>query len=154
MYFGMCLTANAPETKDNDFTWKDFQARNNNELVAIFGNFVNRALVLTEKYFGGKVPACGTLTDYDKQTLAEFADVKAAVENLLDIYRFRDAQKEAMNLARIGNKYLADTEPWKLDQNGYGPCGDHPEYRPADYANLSIAFEPFLPSAPLHYETC
>lgn len=108
------LTANAPETKDNDFTWKDFQARNNNELVAILGNFVNRALVLTDKYFEGKVPAAGELTDYDRQTLKDFADVKENVERLLDTYHFRDAQKEAMNLARIGNKYLADMEPWKL----------------------------------------
>ena len=108
------LTANAPETKDNDFTWKDFQARNNNELVAILGNFVNRALVLTEKYFQGQVPAAGELTDYDRQTLQEFADVKTNVERLLDTFHFRDAQREAMNLARIGNKYLAATEPWKL----------------------------------------
>ena len=139
------LTANAPETKDNDFTWKDFQARNNNELVAIFGNFVNRALVLTEKYFGGKVPACGTLTDYDKQTLAEFADVKASVENLLDIYRFRDAQKEAMNLARIGNKYLADTEPWKLAKTDMTRVETILNIALQITANLSIAFEPFLP---------
>ena len=108
------LTANAPETKDNDFTWKDFQTRNNSELVAIFGNFINRALVLTHKYFDGVVPALGELTDYDRETLKEFADVKADVESYLDNFRFRDAQKEAMNLARIGNKYLADTEPWKL----------------------------------------
>ena len=106
------LTANAPETKDNDFTWKDFQTRNNSELVAIFGNFINRALVLTHKYFDGVVPALGELTDYDRETLKEFADVKADVESYLDNFRFRDAQKEAMNLARIGNKYLADTEPW------------------------------------------
>ena len=139
------LTANAPETKDNDFTWKDFQARNNNELVAIFGNFVNRALVLTEKYFGGKVPACGALTDYDKQTLAEFADVKASVENLLDIYRFRDAQKEAMNLARIGNKYLADTEPWKLAKTDMTRVETILNIALQITANLSIAFEPFLP---------
>ena len=103
------LTANAPETKDNDFTWKDFQARNNNELVAVYGNFVNRALVLTHKYFDGKVPACGELNDYDRETLKEFADVKEEVEKLLNVFKFRDAQKEAMNLARIGNKYLADT---------------------------------------------
>ena len=108
------LTANAPETKDNDFTWKDFQARNNNELVAILGNFVNRALVLTGKYFDNKVPEAGELTDYDRQTLEEFSEVKANVERLLDTFHFRDAQKEAMNLARIGNKYLADMEPWKL----------------------------------------
>ena len=105
------LTANAPETKDNDFTWKDFQARNNNELVAVYGNFVNRALQLTKKYFDGVVPAAGELTDYDRETLKEFSDVKAEVEKLLDVFKFRDAQKEAMNLARIGNKYLADTEP-------------------------------------------
>ena len=108
------LTANAPETKDNDFTWKDFQARNNNELVAVYGNFVNRALQLTKKYFDGVVPAAGELNDYDRETLKEFADVKEEVEKLLDVFKFRDAQKEAMNLARIGNKYLADTEPWKL----------------------------------------
>jgi methionyl-tRNA synthetase len=108
------LTANAPETKDNDFTWKDFQARNNNELVAILGNFVNRSLVLTHKYFEGKVPVAGEFTDYDKETLKEFADVQATLEKYLDTFRFRDALKEAMNLARIGNKYLADTEPWKL----------------------------------------
>ena len=108
------LTANAPETKDNDFTWKDFQARNNNELVAVYGNFVNRALQLTKKYFDGVVPAAGELTDYDRETLKEFSDVKAEVEKLLDVFKFRDAQKEAMNLARIGNKYLADTEPWKI----------------------------------------
>ena len=108
------LTANAPETKDNDFTWKDFQARNNNELVAVYGNFVNRALQLTKKYFDSVVPAAGELNDYDRETLKEFADVKAEVEKLLDVFKFRDAQKEAMNLARIGNKYLADTEPWKL----------------------------------------
>ena len=117
------LTANAPETKDNDFTWKDFQARNNNELVAILGNFVNRALVLTHKYFDGKVPAAGELTDYDRETLKEFADVKAEVENYLDHYRFRDALKEAMNLARIGNKYLADTEPWKLAKTDMDRAG-------------------------------
>src|SRR5690606_11240847 len=98
----------------NDFTWKDFQARNNNELVAIYGNFINRALVLTQKYFEGKVPALGKLTDYDQQTLNDFKDVKEEVEKLLNTFRFRDAQKEAMTLARIGNKYLADTEPWKL----------------------------------------
>ena len=105
------LTANAPETKDNNFTWKNFQAHNNNELVAIFGNFVNRALVLTDKYFGGIVPPCGELTDYDRNTLKEFDEVKQQLESLLDNFKFRDAQKEAMNLARIGNKYLADTEP-------------------------------------------
>ena len=108
------LTANAPETKDNNFTWRDFQERNNSELVGIYGNFVNRALQLTKKYFDGRVPACGELQDIDRQTIAEFHDVKAGVERLLDAFKFRDALKEAMNLARIGNKYIADTEPWKV----------------------------------------
>lgn len=139
------LTANAPETKDNDFTWKDFQARNNNELVAILGNFVNRALVLTQKYFGGEVPACGELTDYDKQTLADFADVKKSVERLLDTYHFRDALKEAMNLARIGNKYLADTEPWKLAKTDRRRVQTILNIALQITANLAIAFEPFLP---------
>ncbi|MGN0257873.1 MAG: methionine--tRNA ligase subunit beta, partial [Bacteroides sp.] len=139
------LTANAPETKDNDFTWKDFQARNNNELVAVYGNFVNRALQLTKKYYNGVVPACGELTDYDRETLREFADVKQEVEKLLDVFKFRDAQKEAMNLARIGNKYLADSEPWKVIKT------DPERVKTILYialqlaANLSIAFEPFLP---------
>ncbi len=139
------LTANAPETKDNDFTWKDFQARNNNELVAIYGNFVNRAMVLTQKYFDGKVPACGELTDYDKETLKEFADVKAEVEKLLNIFKFRDAQKEAMNLARIGNKYLADTEPWKLAKTDMARVATILNISLQLVANLAIAFEPFLP---------
>lgn len=139
------LTANAPETKDNDFTWKDFQARNNNELVAIYGNFVNRALVLTQKYYDGKVPACGELTDYDHQTLEEFKHVKADVEKLLNNYRFRDAQKEAMNLARIGNKYLADTEPWKLAKTDMGRVATIMHLSLQIAANLAIAFEPFLP---------
>ncbi len=139
------LTANAPETKDNDFTWKDFQARNNNELVAVYGNFVNRALVLTHKYFGGKVPACGELTDGDRATLQEFADVKAEVEKLLDAFKFRDAQKEAMNLARIGNKYLADTEPWKLAKTDLGRVATILNIALQLVANLAIAFEPFLP---------
>ena len=139
------LTANAPETKDNDFTWKDFQARNNNELVAILGNFVNRALVLTHKYFEGKVPAAGELTDYDRETLKEFADVKAEVENYLDHYRFRDALKEAMNLARIGNKYLADTEPWKLAKTDMDRVATILNLSLQITANLAIAFEPFLP---------
>ncbi len=139
------LTANAPETKDNDFTWKDFQARNNNELVAIYGNFVNRALVLTQKYYDGKVPACGVLTDYDHQTLEEFKHVKADVEKLLNNYRFRDAQKEAMNLARIGNKYLADTEPWKLAKTDMGRVATIMHLSLQIAANLAIAFEPFLP---------
>lgn len=139
------LTANTPETKDNDFTWKDFQARNNNELVAILGNFVNRALVLTHKYFDGKVPAAGELTDYDRETLKEFADVKAEVENYLDHYRFRDALKEAMNLARIGNKYLADTEPWKLAKTDMDRVATILNLSLQITANLAIAFEPFLP---------
>ncbi len=139
------LTANAPETKDNDFTWKDFQARNNNELVAVYGNFVNRALQLTQKYYEGIVPACGELTEYDKQTLDEFKDVKQKVEELLDNFKFRDAQKEAMNLARIGNKYIADSEPWKLIKT------DPERVKTIIFislqltANLAIAFEPFLP---------
>ena len=139
------LTANAPETKDNDFTWKDFQARNNNELVAVYGNFVNRAMVLTQKYFDSKVPACAELTDYDKETLKEFADVKAEVEKLLDVFKFRDAQKEAMNLARIGNKYLADTEPWKLAKTDMERVGTILNISLQLVANLAIAFEPFLP---------
>ena len=139
------LTANAPETKDNDFTWKDFQTRNNSELVAIFGNFVNRALVLTQKYFDGVVPACGELTDYDQQTLKEFADVKQEVEKLLDVFKFRDAQKEAMNLARIGNKYLADTEPWKLAKTDMVRTATILHIGLQIAANLAIAFEPFLP---------
>ena len=139
------LTANAPETKDNDFTWRDFQARNNNELVAILGNFINRSVVLTHKYFEGKVPAAGELTDYDRDTLAEFANVKATVENLLEHYRFRDAQKEAMNLARIGNKYLADTEPWKLAKTDMERVATILNLALQISANLAIAFEPFLP---------
>ena len=139
------LTANAPETKDNDFTWKDFQARNNSELVAIYGNFINRALVLTQKYFDGVVPALRALTDYDIQTLDEFKNVKADVERLLDNFRFRDAQKEAMNLARIGNKYLADTEPWKLAKTDMERVATILHLSLQIAANLAIAFEPFLP---------
>ena len=139
------LTANAPETKDNNFTWKDFQARNNNELVAVYGNFVNRALVLTKKYFDGKVPACGELTDYDKAIVAEFVDVKGKVEHLLDQYKFRDAQKEAMELARIGNRYLAETEPWKLAKTDMDRVATILNLSLQLVANLSIAFEPFLP---------
>ena len=139
------LTANAPETKDNDFTWKDFQARNNNELVAVYGNFVNRALVLTHKYFEGNVPVGGKLTDYDRETLKEFADVKIEVEKLLDVFKFRDAQKEAMNLARIGNKYLADTEPWKLAKTDMERVATILNISMQLVANLAIAFEPFLP---------
>ncbi len=139
------LTANAPETKDNNFTWKNYQDCTNNELVAIYGNFVNRALQLTQKYYDGVVPACGELTDYDKQTLEEFADVKTRVESCLENFKFRDAQKEAMNLARIGNKYIADMEPWKVIKT------DPERVKTIIYislqltANLAIAFEPFLP---------
>lgn len=139
------LTANAPETKDNDFTWKDFQARNNNELVAIFGNFVNRAMVLTHKYFEGRVPEAGEFNDYDKSTIEEFVSVKKDVEALLDVFRFRDAQKEAMNLARIGNKYLADTEPWKLAKTDMSRVATILNLSLQISANLAIAFEPFLP---------
>ncbi len=139
------LTANAPETKDNDFTWKDFQARNNNELVAVFGNFINRAMKLTEKYFDGKVPTTSELTDYDRATLAEFAGVKDEVEHLLDEFKFRDAQKAAMELARIGNKYLAETEPWKLAKTDMARVGTILNLSLQISANLAIAFEPFLP---------
>ena len=139
------LTANAPETKDNDFTWAAFQARNNNELVAIYGNFINRALVLTGKYFNGKVPAQGELSDYDRQTIEEFCNVKAELERLLNDFRFRDAQKEAMNLARIGNKYLADTEPWKLAKTDISRTATVLNLALQIAANLAIAFEPFLP---------
>lgn len=139
------LTANAPETKDNDFTWKDFQARVNNELVAVYGNFVNRALQLTQKYWDGVVPACGEMTDYDKQTIAEFQDVKSKVENLLDNFKFRDAQKEAMNLARIGNKYITDCEPWHVWKTDPKRVETILNISLQLVANLEIAFEPFLP---------
>ena len=139
------LTANAPETKDNDFTWKDFQARCNNELVAIYGNFVNRALQLTQKYYDGIVPARGELTAYDEQTLAEFKDVKEKLEGLLDHFKFREAQKEAMNLARIGNKYIADCEPWKEIKTNPERVKTIINISLQLTANLAIAFEPFLP---------
>ena len=139
------LTANAPETKDNDFTWKDFQARNNNELVAIYGNFVNRALVLTNKYFEGKVPALGELTDYDKETIAEVQAIKATIEKELDTYHFREALKTSMNLARIGNKYLADTEPWKLAKTDMSRVATILNIALQITANLTIVFSPFLP---------
>lgn len=139
------LTANAPETKDNDFSWRDFQSRNNNELVAIYGNFVNRTLVLTWKYFDGKVPARGTLTDTDKELLGEFEETKAKIGTLLEAFRFRDAQKEAMNLARLGNKYLADTEPWKTIKTDPDRVGTILNLSLQLTANLSIAFGPFLP---------
>ena len=139
------LTANAPETKDNNFTWKDFQERNNNELVAVYGNFVNRALQLTKKYFDGVVPTCGALTEVDRQTIEEFKNVKQDVESLLDTFKFRDAQQEAMNLARIGNRYITECEPWKVWKT------DPERVKTILYislqltANLAIAFEPFLP---------
>ena len=139
------LTANAPETKDNNFTWADFQARNNNELVAVYGNFVNRALQLTKKYYDGVVPACGELTDEDRRTIEEFCGVKAEVEKLLDTFHFRDAQKEAMNLARIGNKYLADAEPWKVIKTDPERVKTILNLSLQLTANLAIAFEPFLP---------
>ena len=139
------LTANAPETKDNNFTWKDFQARNNNELVAVYGNFVNRALQLTKKYYDGVVPVAGELTDYDQTTIAEFKDVKAEVERLIEGFRFRDAQKEAMNLARIGNKYLADSEPWKVIKTDPERVKTILNLSLQLVANLAIVFEPFLP---------
>ncbi len=139
------LTANAPETKDNDFTWKDFQARNNNELVAVYGNFVNRALQLTKKYFNGIVPECGELHDVDSLALNEFKDVKKNVENLLNIFKFRDAQKEAMNLARIGNKYITDCEPWHVAKTDMERVKTILYISLQLVANLAIAFEPFLP---------
>jgi methionyl-tRNA synthetase len=139
------LTANAPETKDNDFTWKDFQARNNNELVAVFGNFVNRAMVLTHKYFEGKMPARSELNAYDYASLDEFKHIKENLENYLNQFRFRDALKEAMNLARIGNKYLADTEPWKLAKTDRERTATILNIAMQITANLAIAFEPFLP---------
>jgi methionyl-tRNA synthetase len=139
------LTANAPETKDNDFTWKDFQARNNNELVAIAGNFVNRVLVLTGKYFDGKVPECGGLTDADRDIFREMAGVRAALESLLERYHFRDAQREAMNLARMGNKYLADAEPWRMAGTDMARVATVMFVALQIAANLAIALEPFLP---------
>ena len=139
------LTANAPETKDNNFTWKDFQDRNNNELVAVYGNFVNRALQLTKKYWNGIVPACGELLDVDRQALDEFKDVKEKVERLLEQFKFRDAQFEAMNLARIGNKYITDCEPWKVWKQDPKRCETILNICLQLTANLAIAFEPFLP---------
>ena len=139
------LTANAPETKDNNFTWKDFQERNNSELVAIYGNFVNRALQLTKKYWGGVVPACGELLDVDRQALDELKDVKQRVEDLLDNFKFRDAQKEAMNLARIGNRYITECEPWKVWKEDPKRVETILYISLQLVANLAIAFEPFLP---------
>ena len=139
------LCANAPETKDNDFIWKDFQARNNNELVAVLGNFVNRALVLTQKYYGGEVPACGEMNDYDRQTVAEVAAVKGSLEANIENYRFREALKDAMNIARIGNKYLADTEPWKVIKTDSGRVKTILNIALQITANTAIAIEPFMP---------
>ena len=139
------LTANAPETKDNDFLWKDFQARNNNELVAILGNFINRALVLTQKYFDNKVPVCGELTDYDKETLSNFSGIRETIEKDLDKFKFRESLKDAMNLARIGNKYLADTEPWKTSKTDMERTATILNISLQITANLAIVFAPFLP---------
>ena len=139
------LTANAPETKDNNFTWKDFQERNNSELVAIYGNFVNRALQLTKKYWGGVVPACGELQEIDEKTIGEFKDVKEKVEQYLDVFKFREAQKEAMNLARIGNKYITECEPWKVWKTDPKRVETILNLSLQLVANLAIAFEPFLP---------
>ncbi len=139
------LTANAPETKDNNFTWKDFQDRNNNELVAVYGNFVNRALHLTKKYFNGVVPECGELHEVDLKTIEEFKDVKQKVEALLDTFKFRDAQKEAMNIARIGNKYITDCEPWHVAKTDMERVKTILYLSLQLVANLEIAFEPFLP---------
>ena len=139
------LTANAPETKDNHFTWRDFQARNNNELVAILGNFVNRSLVLTHKYFDGVIPAAGELTDYDRATIEEFNGVKDSLNANIEEFHFREALKDAMNLARIGNKYLADTEPWKLAKTDMERVATIMNVALQITANLAIAFEPFLP---------
>lgn len=141
------LTANAPETKDNDFTWKDFQARNNNELVAILGNFVNRAMVLTHKYNEGKVPRLGVLSDYDEQTIKECVATRSLIEQYLETYRFRDALREAMQLARLGNKYLADTEPWKVAKSDSERTGTILNLSLQITANLAIALAPFLPDA-------
>lgn len=139
------LTANAPETKDNDFTWADFQARNNNELVAVLGNFVNRAIVLTHKYFDGKVPACAELTAQDQEVIAEISTIKEETAKLLDGFHIRDAQRKALDLARVGNKYLADTEPWKLAKSDLERVGTILNISLQIAANLSILFEPFLP---------
>ena len=139
------LCANAPETKDNDFTWKDFQARNNNELVAVLGNFVNRSLVLTHKYYNGKVPAIGELTEFDRETLAEIPVIKGSVESSLENFRFREALKNAMDLARLGNKYLADTEPWKLQKTNPERVKTIMNISLQITANLSTIVAPFLP---------
>ena len=139
------LTANAPETKDNNFTWKDFQERNNSELVAVYGNFINRALQLTKKYWGGVVPACGELQEVDEKAIAEFKDVKEKVEQYLNVFKFREAQKEAMNLARIGNRYITECEPWKVWKTDPKRVETILNISLQLVANLAIAFEPFLP---------
>ena len=139
------MCANAPETKDNDFTWKDYQARNNNELVAILGNFVNRALVLTQKYYSGAVPALGELTDYDRATIEELRGIKASLESNIESYRFREALKDAMNFARSGNKYLADTEPWKVVKTDPERVKTILNIALQITANVAIAIEPFMP---------
>ena len=139
------LCANAPESKDNDFTWKDFQTRNNNALVAVLGNFVNRALVLTHKYFDGSTPALGTLTDYDRLTLEELRSIRPSLEANIENYRFREALRDAMNYARIGNKYLADTEPWKVVKTDPERVRTILNVALQITADLSVAIEPFLP---------
>ena len=139
------LCANAPETKDNDFTWKDFQARNNNELVAVLGNFVNRALVLTDKYFEGQVPEAGEWSDYDRDTMGELPSIKRSLEENIENYRFREALKDAMNIARLGNKYLADTEPWKLIKTDPSRVATILNLALQITASLGIAIEPFMP---------
>ena len=139
------LCANAPETKDNDFTWRDFQARNNNELVAILGNFVNRALVLTKKYYGGRVPACGEMNDYDRATEAELQGIRSELESSIENFRFREALRNAMNFARIGNKYLADTEPWKVVKTDPERVNTILNIALQITANVAVAIEPFMP---------
>ncbi|MDR3296863.1 MAG: methionine--tRNA ligase [Prevotellaceae bacterium] len=139
------LCANAPETKDNNFTWRDFQERNNSELVAIFGNFVNRTMVLTQKYFGGKTPAPGTLQSLDSATLREMQELKPKVEDNLENYRFREALKEAMNLARLGNKYLADAEPWKVIKTDEERVKTILNVALQISASLAVAMQPFMP---------
>lgn len=141
------LTANAPETKDNDFSWKDFQTRNNSELVAIFGNFVNRAVVLTHKYFGGEVPACGELEDVDREALAQIPALRASMEANLENYKFREALRDAMSMARVGNKYISDTEPWKVAKTDMARCATILNVSLQICADLGIAFEPFTPFA-------
>lgn len=139
------LTANAPETKDNDFTWKDFQARNNNELVAIYGNFVNRTLVLTHKYYKGEVPAVGELSNYDKEILQELASSKVKIEKALDNFKIREALFEAMNIARIGNKYIADSEPWAVMKQDPERVKTIMNICMQITANCAIGLAPFLP---------